>query len=68
MLICHCQRVNDRRIRQALVDGARTVGQVGRLCGAGTQCGGCVPAVVQLVEEARNLGPAGARDLPLAAE
>lgn len=52
MLICHCERVNDRKIREAVENGARTVGQVGKSCGAGTCCGGCVKAIAELVEEA----------------
>lgn len=52
MLICHCQRVNDRKIREAVENGARTVGRVGRFCGAGTRCGGCVRAIAEIVEDA----------------
>ena len=69
MLICHCKLVNDRRIRDAVIAGARTVGQVGRACGAGTCCGGCVPAVAELVESGRLDALSDSRiDLPIAAE
>lgn len=54
MLICHCERVNDQRIREAVENGARTVGQVGKACGAGTCCGGCVKAIAEIVEEAEG--------------
>jgi len=66
MLICHCKRVNDRRIRQAVRDGARTVAQVGRESGAGTCCGGCVTAVVELLDEERAVQHY--QPLPIAAE
>lgn len=66
MLICHCKRVNDHQIRQATSNGARTVGQVGRLLGAGTCCGGCVPAVAEIVEDER--GRQQFHPLPIAAE
>src|SRR5690606_15690572 len=70
MLICHCECVNDRRIRQEIGAGARTVGQVGRACRAGTRCGGCVSAVAELLEktEARPSYSSYSRPLPLAAE
>ncbi len=45
MLVCHCKRVNDRAIRDAIGAGARCRGAIGRACGAGTGCGGCLPAV-----------------------
>lgn len=67
MLICHCECVNDRRIRQEIGAGARTVGQVGRACRAGTRCGGCVGAVAELLEKA-DARSSYSRPLPLAAE
>ncbi|HSC88636.1 MAG TPA: (2Fe-2S)-binding protein [Polyangiaceae bacterium] len=50
MLICHCRAVHDRKIREQVLGGAQTVGQVGRATGAGTCCGGCVPAIREIVE------------------
>lgn len=50
MLICHCRVVSDRNIKAAVSAGARTVGQVGRACRAGTCCGGCVPAIAEIIE------------------
>ncbi len=66
MLICHCRRVTDHQIREATQLGAKTVGQVGRFCGAGTCCGGCAPAVLEIVEAERSLDPY--QQLPVAAE
>lgn len=62
MLICHCERVNDRRIRQVVENGARTVGQVGKSCGAGTCCGGCVKAIAEIVEEVEGRSSPAPRD------
>lgn len=50
MLICHCRAVNDRLIKEHVRSGAQTVGHVGRATGAGTCCGGCVPAIRELLE------------------
>ena len=55
MLVCHCKQVSDRQIRDAVRAGARTRGDVARACAAGTRCGGCVPAVEEIV--AREAGP-----------
>lgn len=49
MLVCHCRRINDRTIREAIDAGARTTEDVGDSCGAGTGCGGCKPAVSALL-------------------
>jgi bacterioferritin-associated ferredoxin len=71
MLICHCESVNDRRIREAVQGGARTVAQVGRSCGAGTCCGGCVRAVVEILETTEIVEkshPFATHELPVAAE
>lgn len=52
MLICHCRAVNDTTIRAAILAGARHAEEVARRCGAGDSCGGCLPAVLALLEEA----------------
>lgn len=54
MLICHCKRVSDRDIRTAIREGARNAESVGEACGAGTCCGGCRPAIDELIEERKR--------------
>lgn len=56
MLVCHCHRICDRRIRESIREGAVSVDDVGASCGAGTGCGGCRPAIARLLREV----PAGA--------
>ena len=56
MIVCHCARVCDRTIRAAVREGARTQDAVARACGAGSMCGGCVPAVSEILEEERKPG------------
>lgn len=50
MLVCHCNVVNDRTIRQAVKSGARTCRQVERACAAGGTCGGCQPLVRAIID------------------
>jgi bacterioferritin-associated ferredoxin len=49
LIVCHCQGVSDRSIRQAVREGARTVGLVARACRAGRMCGGCRPAICEII-------------------
>lgn len=51
MYICHCRGVTDRTIRAAVASGAGSVEQVAARCGAGADCGGCHPALEELLEE-----------------
>jgi bacterioferritin-associated ferredoxin len=64
MIVCHCFRVSDREIRQCAQEGARTVCEVGRECGAGAGCGGCRPAIAQILE-ADAEAPAARTFLPV---
>jgi bacterioferritin-associated ferredoxin len=48
MLLCHCGVVSDAVIRREVEAGARDVESVGDACGAGTFCGGCIPAIERL--------------------
>lgn len=51
MLVCHCCVVNEGRIREEIARGARDEVDIGRACGAGTGCGGCVPLIRKLLGE-----------------
>lgn len=60
MIVCHCEVVSDRDVRTAIAAGAHDVDAVTDTCGAAGRCGGCVPAVENLLAEAalaaRDLG------------
>ena len=58
-LLCHCRLVSDRRILAELSDGATSVAEIQRRCGAATRCGGCLPAV-ELLLAAATTEPVGA--------
>lgn len=49
MLVCHCHRVTDRDIQACVAGGCRSASEVARVCRAGTGCGGCMPAVKEIV-------------------
>jgi bacterioferritin-associated ferredoxin len=51
VIVCQCRVVNDSAIAAAVDDGATTLGEVCRVTGAGTDCGGCVFTVKALVCE-----------------
>lgn len=53
MIVCHCNRVNDRTIRASVRAGACTPEDVAECCGAGASCGGCAPAVEEILGEER---------------
>ncbi len=59
VIVCHCRRVTDRHIRQAVRQGACTLGEVARACQAGGSCGGCA-AAIEVILRAEH-GPEAAR-------
>jgi len=42
MIVCLCHPTSDRDVDAIIDEGARTVEDIGRRCGAGTGCGSCV--------------------------
>lgn len=50
--MCLCKAVNDRTIRAAIEEGARTVDDLAHACEAGTGCGGCAPHLEEMLDEA----------------
>jgi|JI8StandDraft_1071087.scaffolds.fasta_scaffold1575581_1 bacterioferritin-associated ferredoxin len=53
MIVCQCKVVSHRTIDAAIAAGAETVGAIGRACGAGTVCGGCVCTLKRRLADAR---------------
>jgi bacterioferritin-associated ferredoxin len=41
MIVCLCHPTSDRDVESIIDDGARTLEEIGRRCGAGTGCGSC---------------------------
>ncbi len=65
MIVCHCQAVTDRVIRNAVRDGARCRRSVARACAAGRSCGGCTHAIDEIVRsELEQLGSQAHLALP----
>ncbi len=52
MIVCLCKNVSSRAIEGCIDEGATTVAEVGRGCGAGTDCGGCHCEIEELLERA----------------
>lgn len=52
MIVCHCRVVTASTIRASIEDGATDVRAVGVACGAGSSCGGCHPAIEELLADA----------------
>jgi bacterioferritin-associated ferredoxin len=58
VIVCQCHVVNDAAITAAVDAGARSLGQVCRMTGAGRDCGACVFSVRRLVCEHESPRPA----------
>lgn len=49
MIVCSCRGVFERTVNRAIDQGALTVDEVGRACGAGTDCGSCQDTIEDLI-------------------
>jgi NAD(P)H-nitrite reductase large subunit len=49
MIVCHCALVSSSQLLAAIEDGATSIDEVSRRCGASAQCGGCRPAVERML-------------------
>lgn len=50
VIVCHCRSVSDRVVHAEVRSGATTVDDVTARCGAGSDCGGCLRRLQQLVD------------------
>jgi bacterioferritin-associated ferredoxin len=54
VIVCQCNGVSDRTIRRAVRGGAASCREIARSCNAGTFCGGCRPAIAELIREEQS--------------
>ena len=51
MIICLCNSISDRKINNAVTNGANTPSLVYKSCGAKPQCGGCREYIKQEINQ-----------------
>jgi bacterioferritin-associated ferredoxin len=54
MYVCLCRGVSDRVVQAAVREGAGSVREVGRRCGAGTGCGACHGHIREIIADERQ--------------
>jgi bacterioferritin-associated ferredoxin len=67
MIVCHCQALSDRAIRDVIRRGAHSPREVAIACQAGRRCGGCMPVVRELIATETSRCPVECAELPVAA-
>jgi bacterioferritin-associated ferredoxin len=65
MIVCICENVSDRKIRQAVDAGVTTMPQLRDQLGVGTCCGKCHPHAKQVLRESLESMPMRDRVQPL---
>lgn len=50
MYLCVCKAVSDQQIRQAVEQGARTIGDVSARFGVGIECGKCIDGIREFLD------------------
>ena len=66
VLVCHCRATSDREIRRAVRNGATTLHEVSRACGAAGGCGGCADPVHEVIASELGAFEPRAADVDLA--
>ncbi|MFK7958008.1 MAG: bacterioferritin-associated ferredoxin [Lysobacterales bacterium] len=51
MIVCICNAVSDRQIREAVKNGAATMSELRSATGCGTTCGKCSQMAVEIISE-----------------
>lgn len=58
MIVCHCKAITDREVRRLQKEeGVRSPRDLARSCHAGSVCGGCLPAVRELLQSIEGGAP-----------
>ncbi len=54
MVVCLCQGVSEKDVREVIAEGATTRKKVTSACGAGAGCGGCHQSIREIIREHRG--------------
>lgn len=54
MYVCVCNAVTERQVYQAIEEGAKTVKDLSRKLGVGTECGSCVGCAKECLKNAAH--------------
>ncbi|WP_420438243.1 (2Fe-2S)-binding protein [Candidatus Poriferisodalis sp.] len=54
MIVCQCLATNEATIRHLAAQGVDSVGDIGRACGAGTDCGSCLMTIRAVLDQSRD--------------
>jgi bacterioferritin-associated ferredoxin len=49
MYVCQCAAVTDHEVNDEIARGAKTLDDLAQRCEAGAECGGCWPALEELL-------------------
>lgn len=64
MFLCVCNALNDKMVRQAVADGARSCASVFGQFGCRPQCGKCIPYIRQMINSGHIAACGEARPRP----
>ena len=59
MIICLCRSVSERQIEHTVAEGATSVEDVTRSCGAGSDCGSCRQMVTHIIRRGHEAADEG---------
>ncbi|MBE2294067.1 MAG: (2Fe-2S)-binding protein [Phycisphaerales bacterium] len=67
MFLCICKSVSDTQIREAVEQGARSVGDLSARFGLGTECGKCLDDVRQVLDACLLAPSSASESVPVSA-
>lgn len=54
MYVCVCNAVTERQIAEAVAEGAKSVKDLNRLLGVGSECGSCVRSARECISQSHQ--------------
>lgn len=55
MILCHCAAVSEKTVERLIDEGARSVAEIVRRCGAGRRCAPCRAEIATMLYAAETL-------------
>ncbi len=63
VIVCLCEGISETEIKRLIKNGAESLEDIEKECGAGGKCGGCLWQLVEILETEKPLDKNGSRDM-----
>ncbi|MBR1376155.1 MAG: (2Fe-2S)-binding protein [Cardiobacteriaceae bacterium] len=56
MYICICRAISEKKVKESVKEGKKSIKELCNSLGAGNECGKCLPVLAEIVQKEKKVG------------